>query len=200
MELVNGAIDKLASGFKTAKDHIVEFIRSVTGIESIGDLLSTISSKVSDFFSGVAERMKGSGDTISSVGDTIKKVAEKIWESLKKVFGWISENVSIGDVFAGLAGGGIFVAAKKFSDLIEKIKDAIENLFGSKGDSGIKGKFAEIGNNSAPTPRIIPPVSITRNPPYLSTKTPIINWFTAYKYMKIAPNAVIYGALTANSC
>ena len=144
VETVNGVIDKLISGFKTAKDHVVDFISSWSGIDSIKDFLHRAVSGISGFFSDIVERAKGSGDIVSAVGDSIKKTAETIWNVLKAVFGWISDNVSIGDIFTGLAGGGVFVAAKKFTGLIEKIKDAIENLFGNKEDSGIKGKFAEV--------------------------------------------------------
>ena len=144
VELVNGAIDKLASGFKVAKDYVVEFIKSFTGIGSIEELLATVSNGISSFFSGVAEHAKSLEGTISAIGGTIKKVAGTIWDTIKTTFKWISENVSIGDIFAGLAGGGIFVAAKKLSGLIEKIKEALEKLFGSGKDSGIKGKFAEV--------------------------------------------------------
>lgn len=144
VETVNGVIDKLISGFKTAKDHVVDFISSWSGIDSIKDFLHRAASGISNFFSGIVERAKGSGDIVSAVGDSIKKTAETIWNVLKAVFGWISDNVSIGDIFTGLAGGGVFVAAKKFTGLIEKIKGAIENLFGNKEDSGIKGRFAEV--------------------------------------------------------
>lgn len=144
VELVNGAIDKLASGFKVAKDYVVEFIKSFTGIWSIKELLATVSDGISSFFSGVIERAKSAKGTISAIGDTIKKTVGTIWDTIKTTFKWISENVSIGDIFAGLAGGGIFVAAKKLSGLIEKIKEALEKLFGSGKDSGIKGKFAEV--------------------------------------------------------
>lgn len=147
VELVNGAIDKLAAGFKAIKDYVVEFIKSFTGIGSIKDLLATVSNSISSFFSGIVDHAKNSKGTISEIGDTIKKVVGTIWDTIKTVFKWISEKVSLGDIFAGLAGGGIFVVAKKLSGLIEKIKEALEKLFGSEKDNGIKGKFAEVMNS-----------------------------------------------------
>ena len=140
------------------------------GVSSLGDLLLTAAASIGDFFtslnegfdesglsgvlskivsgfssliSGATEHMKSFGDVFSFVGSTIKTVAGKIWEALKTVFGWISDNVSAGDIFAGLAGGGIFVTAKKFSGLIEKVKDAFDKLFGDK-ENGLKGKFADV--------------------------------------------------------
>ena len=147
VELVNGAIDKLADGFKVAKDYVLDFIGSWTGIGSVKELLATVSEGISGFFSGVVDHAKSSEGTISAIGSAIKKVIGSIWDTIKTVLKWISENVSIGDIFAGLAGGGIFVVAKKLSGLIEKIKDALEKLFGSEKDSGIKGKFAEVMNS-----------------------------------------------------
>lgn len=144
VELVNGVIDKLASGFKVVKDHVVEFIKAFTGIGSVKELLATVSNSISSFFSGIVDHAKNSKGTISAIGDTIKKVIGTIWDTIKAIFKWISEKISIGDIFAGLAGGGIFVAAKKLSGLLEKIKEALEKLFGSDKDSGIKGKFAEV--------------------------------------------------------
>lgn len=140
------------------------------GVSSLGDLLLTAAASIGDFFtslnegfdesglsgvlskivsgfssliSGATEHMKSFGDVFSFVGGTIKTVAGKIWEAFKTVFGWISDNVSAGDIFAGLAGGGIFVTAKKFSGLIEKVKDAFDKLFGDK-ENGLKGKFADV--------------------------------------------------------
>ena len=86
VELVNGAIDKLASGFKVVKDHVVEFIKSFTGIGSVKELLATVSNSISSFFSSIVEHTKSSQGTISAIGDTIKKVAGTIWDTIKTVF------------------------------------------------------------------------------------------------------------------
>lgn len=107
VELVNGVIDKLASGFKVAKDYVVEFIKSWTGIGSVKELLATVSNGIASFFSGIVEHAKSSKGTISTIGDAIKKTVGTIWDALKTAFKWISEKVSLGDIFAGLAGGGI---------------------------------------------------------------------------------------------
>ena len=108
------------------------------------DVLSKITSGVSDFLKGLFDGLGGFSGIFSSVGDTICSVASKIWGAVTKVFGWIKENISAGDIFAGLAGGGIFVAAKKFSGLINKIKDTLDGLFNKEKGDGIKSKFADI--------------------------------------------------------
>lgn len=111
--------------------------------DGLSGVLSKIVSGISGVLLGATEHMRGFSDVFSFVGGTISKVAEQIWGSVKTVFTWISDNVSIGDVFAGLAGGGIFVAAKKFSGLLDNIVNAIKGLFGGK-DDGIKSKFADV--------------------------------------------------------
>ena len=143
VETVNGAIDALADGIGTAKDYIVDLIKSWTGIDSLQDLLSRVSAGTSNLLSGVIEHTGSFSDVLSSAGTVVSKVVGGIWNSLKAVFSWISDNISIGDIFAGLAGGGIFVAAKKFSGLIDKIKESLSKLFGEK-ENGVKGKFADV--------------------------------------------------------
>ena len=111
----------------------------------VSEVLSGIVTKISSFIKGIFDDLGGFSGTFSSVGKTICGVAEKIWNAVTKVFGWIRENISAGDVFAGLAGGGIFVAAKKLSSLIDKVKDIFENLFDkNKNKEGLKSKFSEM--------------------------------------------------------
>ena len=111
--------------------------------DGFSGVLSKIVSGISGILLGATEHMKCFSDVFSFVGGTISKVAEQIWGSVKTVFTWISDNVSIANVFAGLAGGSIFVAAKKFSGLLDNIVGAIKGLFGGK-DYGIKSKFADV--------------------------------------------------------
>lgn len=106
-------------------------------------IFSSIGTGVSNALKGITGGLEGLGNVLSTVGQWIVKVAKKIWEPIKNVFTWIKENVSLGDVFAGLAGGGIFVAAKKFSKIADTITDGIEKLFG-KGDlKSLKDAFTE---------------------------------------------------------
>ena len=139
-------ISSLGDLLLTAAASIGDFFTSLNeGFDESGlsGVLSKIISGISSLISGATEHMEGFSDVFSFVGGTIKTVAGKIWEAFKTVFGWISDNVSAGDIFAGLAGGGIFVTAKKLSGLIGKIKDAFDKLFGDK-ENGIKGKFADV--------------------------------------------------------
>ena len=107
-------------------------------------MLTKVVSGISGLFKSVTGGLTGIKDIFSSVGQWIGKVASKIFAVIKDTFGWISENVSMGDIFAGLAGGGIFVAAKKISGVFESIKDAILGLFGKSEGESFKDKFADI--------------------------------------------------------
>ena len=105
--------------------------------DGLSGIFSTIGSGISGLLKGVTGGLRGLGEALSSVGQWIVNTAKKIWNPIKNVFTWIKDNVSIGDVFAGLAGGGIFVAAKKFSGVFDKIKEVLDNLFGD-GGGGLK--------------------------------------------------------------
>ena len=130
----------LNSGFKT--DGIS---KSVTGLfESISNIIKKASGG-----------LEGFGDVLSKIGKGVSNVLKTIFGGIKSAFSWFSENVSAGDISAGLAGGGIFVAAKKFSGVMNKIKDIIDNLFGGKGGKsdikGLKETFADVMNSVGET-------------------------------------------------
>ena len=144
------------------------------GIGSLGSFLLDMSARIGDFFtslnesfstdgisgvlsnivSGISNAMKtafdsigGFGKIFSSVGESICKVASKIWNAVTKVFGWITDNVSFLDIFAGLTGGGVFVLATKLGSFVDKIKSIFEGFFGffDKGKiEGIKKKIGDI--------------------------------------------------------
>ena len=122
---------------------------------NISESFSKIVGIVSDVMNNATEKVKGFGNIISKIGSTISKVAGEIWETMKTVFGWISENISAADIFAGLAGGGIFKIAIKLARLVSNIKETLEDgglmglIFGGKnGDKesnkGIADTFKEI--------------------------------------------------------
>ena len=122
---------------------------------NISESFSKIVGIVSDTMNNATEKVKGFGNIFSKIGSTIPKVAGKIWETMKTVFGWISENITAADIFAGLAGGGIFKIAIKLARLVSNIKETLEDgglmglIFGGKnGDKesnkGIADTFKEI--------------------------------------------------------
>ena len=129
---------------------------------NISESFSKMVGVISNAMNNATEKVKGFGniftkigDAIPKIGSTISKVAGKIWETMKTVFGWISENITATDIFAGLVGGGIFKVAIKLARLVSNIKETLEDgglmglIFGGKkGDKesskGIADTFKEI--------------------------------------------------------
>ena len=108
--------------------------------ENILSFLKSIGSGFKSALSGLS----GFGDTLSAIGGKIKNVLTEIWEAFKTVFGYITENISIGDIFAGLVGTGAIVALKKLSSVFETVK----GVFGG----GIMGLIFGKGDGSSEKP------------------------------------------------
>ncbi len=143
-----------SAGVKSLVDHLLsataaigDFLTSLnTSFDSNG--LTGVLSRVGDTISNVIEKTVGSisnfDGVFSKVGENVLKVASTIWSALKTVFGWITDHFSIGDLFAGLAGGGVFLVTKKLSNLIASVKNTFEGFF-SKEKRG--GRLSEIADN-----------------------------------------------------
>lgn len=79
VELVNSAIDKLAAGFKAAKDYVLDFIGSWTGIdftkfESLRDIFASIGEKLSEF----GEKIRTTFPWVNSLKETVTAAFQKI--------------------------------------------------------------------------------------------------------------------------
>ena len=142
---------------------LLNIVLSFTAV--LGDMFTAINegAGTGNFFSGIADGITGAfqfvadilnsaagavgnlGDAFSGIGEIISGVAGKIGE----VIGAITDNISAGDIFAGLAGGGLFVLFKNLSGLISSFKDLMGGglmglLFGG-GDDNPKEKAAGFG-------------------------------------------------------
>ena len=106
--------------------------------------LTNLVNLISDLLVGATEGLRSFGDIFATVGRGIVKVAGVIWDGFKTVFTWITEHVTAGDIFAGLAGGGIYALVTKLSKLFDPIKDFIEGLFAEDDIGTFKEKFADI--------------------------------------------------------
>lgn len=127
------------------------------GVSGVIDLLLTLTASIGDFFTSLNDSFQLDGFTgsftkivdtiseaigratggISGMGDVLSKVGGYIVETLKfigsglsEAFAWIGENVGAGDIFAGLAGGGIALAGTKIAGVFGKIKKVLDNFFG----------------------------------------------------------------------
>lgn len=104
----------------------------------------TITDRVSNFSKSVSNGVKALSSAMSKAGAFISKWALKIWDVLKKVFSWASENITFGDIFKGIIGGGVIATASKVIGLINTIKEKIEGLFdkGKETKEGLKDKIS----------------------------------------------------------
>lgn len=119
---------------------ISEFLGS--GVKGLSNLISSATAGVRNF-----------SDIFTFVGDTISNVASTIWNSLKDVFGWIQENVTLGDFFNGIMAGSSIIGVKQMADLLGQVKELFSGgilgwIFGIGGDddSDTKSPLAEIGD------------------------------------------------------
>lgn len=114
-----GIFEGAAKGVGTAVSGVLGLFGSFTGgISSMGSAVKSIASTIGDVLGGAFERVKN---------------------VISYVLTWITDNISGGDIFAGLAGGGIFLAAKKLGGAFDKIKEAVEGIFGNGGENLKKG-------------------------------------------------------------
>ena len=108
--------------------------------DGIGSALGTITSSI-ESASGIFEAAS------QTIGDAISFIGEKLGE----IFGWISGNVTFGDVMTGLVGGAAFSAFQGFEGLIDKISGALDKLpfIGSEGAAeaaSFSSNLSTVGN------------------------------------------------------
>ena len=128
---------------KFAKADFSTFSSIVTGAFSV--LSSAVSGAIGLFtnFSGVLGKVK----------DAVVEVVGFIGDKLGKALNFIGDNLSFRDIFAGLAGGSIFMASKKIADVFSTIKEAIDEFTGGGVDKvgsikdSVTGLFDEVGNS-----------------------------------------------------
>lgn len=133
VELVNGAIDKLASGFQAAKDYVLDFIGSWTGIdftkfESLRDIFALIGEKFSEF----GEKIRDTFPWINSLEVTIPAAFQKIRGSADEDLGAANTALEslktagskVKDVFSNIAEKiGAF-----FAPIVKKIKSIFSGV------------------------------------------------------------------------
>ena len=133
VELVNGAIDKLAAGFKAAKDYVLDFIGSWTGIdftkfESLRDIFALIGEKLSEF----GEKIRTTFPLVNSLKDTVTAAFQKIRGSADEDLGATNTALEslktagskVKEVFSNIAEKiGAF-----FAPVVEKIKSIFSGV------------------------------------------------------------------------
>ena len=140
--LLNNLLD-IAAGFG---DWLVGLDNSIKqfGIfegaaKKVGTSVSNVLGMFNSFTGGISSMGSAIRSIASTIGDTLGGAFERVKNVISNVLTWITDNISGGDIFAGLAGGGIFLAARKIGGAFDKIKEAVEGLFGNGAEKLKKG-------------------------------------------------------------
>ena len=110
--------------------------------KKVGTSVSNVLGMFNSFTGGISSMGSAIRSIASTIGDTLGGAFERVKNVISNVLTWITDNISGGDIFAGLAGGGIFLAAQKIGGAFDKIKETVEGLFGNgaeklKKDAGV---------------------------------------------------------------
>ena len=146
-----GKFSGLGGGILDITAALGEWLYALDQSIKAGDSFSVISDGISSAIDFITDRVSsfidgfdGFGGALSGIGTMISDAFKGAKNIVGEVVDWIRDNISAGDIFAGLAGGGIFILAKKLSGFIEKLKDGFENFFNIFGGGGDGGQFSEV--------------------------------------------------------
>ena len=107
--------------------------------KKVGTSVSSVLGLFSSFTGGISSMGSTIGSIASTIGNTLGGAFERVKNVISDVLTWITDNISGSDIFAGLAGGGIFLAAQKIGGAFDKIKEVFEDLFGNGAEKLKKG-------------------------------------------------------------
>lgn len=149
-------LDIFKKGLETVIKTIFNFVNS-DGASSLIDLLLSCTASIGDFFTsldngfettsvteslgkvvtgisnlvvGVTGSLHNFADALGIIGGYVSKFVGSIWNGFGKLFGWITDNISTKDIFAGLFGAGVFQGVKTFSGLLDKIEESVGKISG----------------------------------------------------------------------
>ena len=141
----SGIFVNVANGIATGIQIIIKIVQSVIdyfndlgrSIRSSTDAFDVIGNKIESLKDKLKSVLSSSGDftdkfssIFGSVGDVITKVVTTITHGLGEAIKWIANNISFGDILAGLLGGGLFAMIQKISKAVDQIKDVFEKING----------------------------------------------------------------------
>ena len=129
---VSGVIDLLLS-FSAAIGDFFTSLNSGFKIDGVGKSISEVTSGISGVVKNAANALDVFGGTFDKVANGISKAVGHIWEAFDTFFSWITDHVSIGDVFAGLLGANVFILIEKFKIALFRLKWYIRKNLGPTG-------------------------------------------------------------------
>ena len=144
---VVGIISAALNGLLDLLDSVFGAVNNKFHIDGLLNVLASMKDGISNVFDYISDKFKNISSVFTKIKDVITSVISTISGYVKQFVDWVKENFTLGDLFAGLIGGGIFVTIKKIIDLIQTIKDKIEGLLGKGEDSKI-GQIVEKINNA----------------------------------------------------
>ena len=146
----SGGLASVGNAVLDITANIGDFFTELNNSSSIEDFGKFVSDKLSkgfkdfvDFIDPAINKIQTFGDVLDIVKTVAGEALTDIWNIATKVFSYLTGNISMGDLFAGLAGSGIYVAAKKASKLFETVKESFVNIFDKKS-SKIKEQFSDV--------------------------------------------------------
>ena len=129
-----------SDGVGSIADQVLEFaavigdfftsINDGFGTKGITGALSKVASGVSSVLKTISGAFGSFNNVMSTISGFISNVLNNLWDTVSKIFTWITKNISGDDIFAGLLGGGLFALGTKLGGLFGTIKEAIDGLFG----------------------------------------------------------------------
>ena len=129
---VSGVIDLLLS-FSAAIGDFFTSLNSGFKIDGVGKSISKVTSGISGVVKSASNALSGFGETLSKVVDVISKAVGSIWTAFDKVFTWVTDHVSLGDIIAGILGANIFILIEKFKVGLWRLKWYIRKNLGPDG-------------------------------------------------------------------
>ena len=142
--ITSDGVKALVNLFLTATAVIGDFFTALNkGFDSNGftGILTTISDGISSVLKAASDGALKLGNTLPNIGNRIIKVVSQVWQAIKDIAGWLKNNISLGDIFKGLIGGGITAGVMKVVSVIGLIKEKLEDFLGPA--KGVKDKFTE---------------------------------------------------------
>lgn len=144
---VVGIISAALNGLLDLLDSVFGAVNNKFHIDGFLNVLASMKDGITNVFDYISDKFKNISTVFTKIKDVITNVISTISGYVKQFVDWVKDNFTLGDLFAGLIGGGIFVTIKKIIDLVQTIKDKIEELFGKGEDSKI-GQIVEKFNNA----------------------------------------------------
>ena len=148
---IGGSLLELAASIGDIFTNLNKGLETGSGFSVISDAIGGVLGVVSDAISAITGGVGNLSDVIGNIGTIISDAFGKVKSVVEGVVGWFRDNIDSSDIFAGLAGGGIFLFLKNIAGLFGKVKKLLKGgikglLFGDSDDDAdsIVDKFSGI--------------------------------------------------------